>query len=434
MLIHRIYSILKQTSAKKSKEMESSSSNSQPKSPPNEIFVLFDFSCGRFYTHHSGYLRDYSDFLVARNKQPIIWVNTSADRSTLELFDGNVKAILRSNSYSHDRRDNLNKFTIDFLVNKSAKLKIAGIIRFLFLPYYLRSAVREFKTLVKLQLPIKLVIPTLDGLALRFIKKILSSYSGEVSLIAIRLTAAERRGIFGYDNAPEILRQLTLAHPDKIRIGFEVKALEAILIDHEISRKNIFWAPIPFISRKNRIISTQFASTQPIKLGFLGSARPNKGFDSIPDLLNELESNEINFNAFIQLPNFEWDGYENTLNRLNEQHSKSIKFIPSGIDKSLLNQIIGMMDLIILPYKLDTYKISGSGILFIACDYGVPLAATKNLAFTWDIEQFETGFSFANLSEFSSKIKLFNSSRYRSNISIYNEARVQSNLVFLNLE
>ena len=433
MLKYKMPLVLKNIFANQSKIVKSNSSNGQSLNSSDEIFVLFDFSCGRFYTHHSSYLQDYSDFLIANNKQPIIWVNTSADRSVLELFNCSSKAILRSNSYSHTRQDNFKNFVIDYLVNRSDKVKIASVVSFLVAPYYLRSAVSEIKTLLKLQLPIKLVVPTLDGLGLRFILKILKLYSDQISLISIRVTGAERRGIFGFDNSPEILKQLSLAYPNKIHIGFEVKAFEEILLENEILRKNIFWAPMPYISRKNGVINAKFDDGHHLKLGFLGSARPNKGFDSIPDLLNELEDHNVNFIAYIQLPNFKWPHYDITLSRLQKRHSKSIQFIAPGIDKSLLNQTIGLMDLIVLPYRLETYKIAGSGILFIACDYGVPLASTQDLALAWDIEHFKTGFLFTNASEFCSKIELLKHNQFRPNISTYNEARLQANLVFLNL-
>lgn len=425
--------LLKKIISHKLKKNILSTHNYKPWTPSDEIFILFDFSCGRFYTHHSSYLKDYMDFLVERNKKLIIWVNTSADEYILKIFEGNVKAILRSNSYSHTRQNNLRIFVIDYFVNTFGKLKIAKNLNFLLTPYYLRTAIREFRNVLNLQLPIKIVVPTLDGLGLRFLIKILKLYSDKISSISIRVIGAERKGIFGFDNSLEILRKLTFSYPNKIRIGFEVKAFETILLENKISPRNIYWAPMPYIFRKERKDNISIAESGPIKLGFLGTARPNKGFDSIPDLLMELKNNNVNFTAYIQLPYFKWDGFNFTLNQLKDQHSKSIQFISPGIDKSVLNKTIGSMDLVVLPYRLDTYKIAGSGILFIACDYNVPLAATQNLALTWDIEYFQIGFSFASASQFCSKIQSLKNNQLSSNISSYNEARIKANSVFLNL-
>jgi hypothetical protein len=58
------------------------------------LYILLDFSCGRFYTHHSSYLKDYYDFLSLRQKTVKVWVNTSADQKVMDLFGDNVSPIL----------------------------------------------------------------------------------------------------------------------------------------------------------------------------------------------------------------------------------------------------------------------------------------------------------------------------------------------------
>ena len=96
----------------------------------DELFILFDFSCGRFYTHHSSYLKDYNDFLIANNKRTHIWVNTSADKEVLDVFPGNAKSILRSNLYSHTSKDNFKLFLVDYLVNLSERFNASRILKF----------------------------------------------------------------------------------------------------------------------------------------------------------------------------------------------------------------------------------------------------------------------------------------------------------------
>jgi hypothetical protein len=87
----------------------------------------------------------------------------------------------------------------------------------------------------------------------------------------------------------------------------------------------------------------------------------------------------------------------------------------------------------VLPYKLENYQLAGSGILFLAADFKIPIAATENLAFSWDIEQFNLGFTFKNEIDFGLKLKLFFESRPELNIEKYNSARTESNLKFLRM-
>ncbi len=399
-----------------------------------EIYILFDFSCGRFYTHHSSYLKDYSDFLIANKKQTFIWVNTSADNEVLDVFSGNAKSVLRSNLYSHTSKDNLKLFFIDYIVNLSERFKISRLAKFIFEPYYLGSGIKEFKKHLQKQLPIKIIAPTLDGLGLRFIVKIMNRYHGKISLVSIRVTGAECRSIFGVSNSLEVLKKLSQKYPNKINLGFEVKALETNMKKANIQTKNIFWAPMPHILRSADIIANEpIRVDSEIRLGFLGSGRPNKGFDRIPDILDELKNKKISFKAFIQLPKFRWNDFETTLNYLNDNHSKSVIFIQSGTSKRDLDKAISDMDLIVLPYRLENYKVAGSGILFLACDFRIPIAATKDLAFSWDIEQYQIGFSFIDTIEFTNKIKELDTWALKAKIDIYNESRNQANIDFLRI-
>lgn len=407
---------------------------SSASSSSDELFIIFDFSCGRFYTHHSSYLKDYSDFLVARNKQTCVWVNTSADKQVLDIFPGNIKPILRSNLYSHTSKDNFVLYFIDYFVNLSERFKTSSIAKFLLRKYYLRSAIKEFKTHLPKHSSINIIAPTLDGLGLRFVEEILKRYHKNISLVSLRVTGAERRSVFGVPNSLELLKKLIHLYPSKIHLGFEVKALEAIMRSRGIPGKAIFWAPMPHVARSKQVSTNKSAPAVPeIRLGFLGSGRPNKGFDNIPGILDELKEKKVNFKAFVQLPKFKWSEFETTLSKLNERHSKAVIFLESGTSKLVLDQTIADMDLIVLPYRLENYKIAGSGILFLASDFGVPVAATKNLAFTWDIDQYQLGFSFIDAAEFGQRILSLKHSNYDSKINVYNEARNNANTKFLGI-
>ncbi len=412
--------------SKKISNIESSSAD--------EVFIIFDFSCGRFYTHHSSYLQDYSDFLVTKNKQTCVWVNTSADKQILDIFPGNIKPILRSNLYSHTRKDNFGLYCIDYLVNLSQRFKASGITKFLLKGYYLRPAIKEFRTHLSKQSSINIIAPTLDGLGLRFVEEILKQYHGNISLVSLRVTGAERRSVFGVPNSLEVLKRLTKLYPNKIHLGYEVSALESIMKSREILPETIYWAPMPHVVRTKQFsINKPIKANPEIRLGFLGSGRPNKGFDRIPDILDELKLKEINFKAFVQLPKFKWSEFENTLSKLNERHSQTVIFLDSGINKLVLDQTIADMDLIVLPYRLENYKIAGSGILFLACDFRIPVATTEGLAFSWDIEQYQLGFTFIDATDFCYKIQFLDRFNLQSQIDIYNEARNKANSAFLKL-
>lgn len=190
---------------------------------------------------------------------------------------------------------------------------------------------------------------------------------------------------------------------------------------------------MPHIFRRPKTYLDKELMHESITLGFLGSARPNKGFDDIPKILDSLKANNIIFTALIQLPKFEWPEFRQTYNKLQKNHLNVVKFINSSISKENLDRKISSVDLIVLPYRFHNYQLAGSGILFLAADYKVPVASTNNLAFCWDIERFKIGFTFEDESDFSFKLKYFSKSSLQSNFEHYNDSRNVANLKFLRI-
>lgn len=399
----------------------------------NEIFIIFDFSCGRFYTHHSSYLKDYEDFLTSKGKKTIVWVNSSADQEVLDLFPKNVRAILRSNLYSYTIRDGTLKFFVDYLFNLLYKIGIPNFIVSILSYYYLRSALGELRSILNQHYKVNIVAPTLDGLGLRFISSALKRYGDKLNSISLRIMGVEQRSVFGVKNSLELISSLILKYPDKIRVGYEVKAFEKVLTFNEINKANCYWAPMPYINRSRSKSLNLSLGEMPLKLGFLGAARPNKGFDFIPKILDVLKTNCIDFTAYIHLPKFTWEEFTYVKEYLGKNHGDSIIFLESGITKDHLNSYISKMNLIVLPYRLENYKLAGSGILFIACDYSVPVSSFEKLAFTWDIETFNLGFSFKNEIDFLQKLQSLDLNKTYKAIKTYNQQRHKANCMFLGL-
>jgi len=324
-------------------------------------------------------------------------------------------------------------FLVDYAVNSFSNFKIPTFVRAWLSSFYLRAAVKELRKHVNSGSTIKLLVPTLDGLGMRFIIKSLDLFQDKISLVSLRVTGAERRGIFGFNNSLEILKSLSDKYPKKINIGYEVNAYGTKLQQSNITEECIYWAPMPYILRRTETNNKEIKKDSPFKIGFLGSARPNKGFDNIPRILDSLKNLNIDFLAFIQLPEFEWVEFKITYNRLIKDHNESIQFIDGGISKKILDQTVSLVDLIALPYKPNSYQLAGSGILFLAADFKVPVAATKNLAFSWDIDKFKLGFLFEDCEDFRLSFQTFLNNSFDINIEMYNSSRVEANLKFLRI-
>jgi hypothetical protein len=393
-------------------------------------YIILDFSCGRYFTHHSAYLKDFYDFLISQGIEAEVWVNTSADLEILELFGDNVKACLRSNLYSHSMKSNFLRFLLDKLVNGGIDLKKSKVIKSLLVFIYTQSALREFKKNAKENLNLNLLFPTLDGLGLQFIKRVLNNHSNIISLVAIRVTNAETRGIFGENNSVEFLQELITLFPKKIHLGYEVEAFKYFLESKKINSDYIFWSPVPYI---NRALPAQNPRGTELKVGFIGSARKNKGFDDIPEIIFALKQNNITSHFYIQLPKYKWPEFDRTFYNLSNTFNNCITFLECATSKTSLDNLMAEMDIVILPYRKTTYQLAGSGILFLAADFNIPIASYKDLAFNWDIEFFNLGFTFSNLDELISQLSKFNKSDFLKNFKIYNARRNDATKYFLKI-
>lgn len=405
----------------------------------NVKYLIIDFSCGRFFTHHSSYLKDYESFLSKAGFVPEVWVNSSADAEVLEFIGRNTKRISASPLYYHTKESNLTRFVLNKLISVFFSNKIIAKIqpdilerlKSLVANVYLFVAYRELNRLSREFEKVRIVFPTLDALGLRFSAKILGNPKFNVDLISLRLTGAEKRGSLSITNGELVLKSLCKKFPGKIRIGYEVKSYEKRLLDFGVNSNVTYWAPMPHIERISNLNTTTTNATVKYRIGFLGSARKNKGFDEIPSMLASIISAGIDFQAFIQLPKFEWFQGNKTITRLNSEFKNYITFVPSASSKELIDNTIASMDLLILPYTVADYKYAGSGILFIASDFKVPVVTNSKMAFAWDIENFGIGITYNDNIEIPQTLVKCHSKKTSELIDSYNIARNLANKQFL---
>lgn len=402
-----------------------------------EIYIVLDFSCGRFYTHHSSYLNDYATFIKNKGKEVVCWVNTSADDETLASINHKTKKCIRSIMYGYQRHKNPLNYLIDkslnvsfkFLKNKINQSTYQVLIKFIS-KFYLLSAK---KNLIHLSLEydeLNLVFPTLDALGFRLIEDLDKMKNLKIGKIAVRITGAEKRGIFEIGNIEkEISYFQAQGLLQNLRIGYEVKNYENIFLDAKIKRDSIFWAPMPTI-RRTVGVKNKNLHNDVIKLGFLGGARKNKGFDEIPLILNELIKEDISFQAVVQKPIFSWLESENTIKDLQNLNPSQIQFLEGGISRNELENLMLTCDLLVLPYSEEAYKQAGSGILYLAADLHIPIACNRQVAFSWDVLEFGIGILLENnklnisslekIRDFEEKILKYNAERDRVNSKFLN--------------
>lgn len=380
------------------------------------LFVIIDFSCSREYTHHLSYIRSYAEFIKNSGIDVQVWVNRSADKTVLkQLNQFNVLPILDSPDYGYEFNANPLRYAIDRVVSSVVSMssayfseKFVETIRVKVARFYFLRANRELKSLLSANIETILFFPSMDGIGLRFIGSCVTKNYSVHSYVA-RTLNIESRGVLGISDPlakySEILRKVKLKN---FYIGYETD----IVRDHfrlHISKSNLIWAPIP--PRDLQPVKRVLNKSKDVNftIGFIGSARKNKGFDLIPKILEGLKKSKIEFKAIIQLANFEWDEYPLTCKSLSE-YTDQIEFLDGGCSENQILDALNQIDFLVMPYSVKSYKKSGSGILFQAADLGIPILATDGVGFDWDLKKYSIGFTFKTLTELVNTLKTLENS------------------------
>lgn len=404
-------------------------------------YILIDFSCSKHFSHNWTYLLGFGKFIEQGSQAASVeyWINRAADRRKGFSAGSQVQSFLLSPIYGYSRSRNLLRWTIDQFFERGNNL----LVRLNWLPsakrlflglatvYYTQSAVRALRIRYKKSDDIVLIFPSIDGLGLHFLKRCLRKRV-PINKVVIRTLQAERRGMFSIPDLVPFVENLVLNSPDMdIRIGFEVARVGEILRKSSKTSSQIFWSPIPSYQEISWRDSKKSDST--MRIGFLGAARKLKGFENVPRIIQSLVSSGKKFEFYLQLAAEEWEGYQDILRNLRELGVEII-FLEGGCSDDLLLQTISKLDCLILPYFVEEYRNAGSGLLFHAADFGVPVISMHGVGFDWDIQQYSLGVLCNSSEEIPNQVILLDCEQYRDSIDNYNLARNEITAALLNFE
>ena len=398
--------------------------------------IILDFSCSKFYTHNSSYIDSYGLFVQNNNLSNDIeyWISKAANNHV--RFSGKAKIfkILRSPLYGYERRQNYLYWFFDRVINIFFERFVCKLPKFMsslliimVSNLYMKGAISRVKILNSQGHKIMLILPAADALSIRFIQRCLE-IGIEITSVSLRILNAEKRGIFRIENVGSFLSKLVIRFPScTFSVGYEVDSVGKSLLNYQSLTESIYWAPLP--------VNKKLKPLQPnkvIRIGFIGSARKLKGFDLIPEILNRLDADGVPYKASVQLANKSWYGYEETLKKLNKKHP-NINYLAAGLPLEKIIKSIRLLDLIIMPYDLQQYYQTGSGILYQASECFVPTISSSGVGFEWDIKSFKIGSTFNMIDEIAHLVNKENIKTWKKNLAQYNLARTQANLEFLKI-
>jgi hypothetical protein len=242
----------------------------------------------------------------------------------------------------------------------------------------------------------------------------------------LRLIGSQQRGLLSSGNETDLLRAAMRQNPEGVRIGYETFPYRDYLQADGFESTNLYWSPFP---------SEEIALTEKpkelLKLGFLGSAKERKGFETIPSILSAISHKYSKIEFIIQEAAYPWIGYKMAHQILLA--NPHVSLLPGELSDKDLTQYISSCDLIILPYEPDSYALAASAILYHAADLHVPVMCPEGVGFAEEIKKYNVGLVYRDFrvySDFPATIEKILGIKKLDFIR-YNEARDSNNKIFL---
>ena len=373
----------------------------------SNYYLLLDFNASKRFSHHWDYMDKYKSFLENANVHYEIWIPKNADSEISISLGVQARGVLRSNVYGYEREHDFFQWIVEKMINfilislvRKLPENLAEIFKHYLSFFYIYRPYRRIKKMQKRYGKITLVFPTTDSLAIRLLDLCLSK-GVLIYGASLRTIGVESKDGFSIKKVENKFLELIYNHPKcNVILGFETIPYMNILIDNGIPKSRIAWAPVPHEKNTNLPKSNNKIFT----IGFLGTARPNKGFESIPYLINALTSKGIQFHVLAQKAVYPWQSYTKALDTLLNTFS-NVEIIPANLSDHQFQKVFSGIDLLVLPYKIENYIVAGSGLLFTAADLHIPTLAKKGVAFSWDISEYNLGFLYSDIDEFVKSVE-----------------------------
>lgn len=405
-------------------------------------YAIVDFGAKEMFTHHIPLIRMYSNMIKAKDYDLTLYLPQYANKIAFKDTYGEKKFVLNSNVFGPTRKENfplyfLFYFMEIFFLNSLKKNSKVGIwartifkIILCIKPYIqITFSLKNYKK--KGLEEIHILFPTADTLSIMFGRIIQFRYRTLKINLLFRMVGSESRGSLATGNEILDLNKLIAIYPDQIKVGWETHGYRDYLLKTGIPAEVLFWSPWP--SNSNYDDTTKKGINDILVLGFLGMAKERKGFDLIPKILQDLISKNIAFKAIAQATIYPWAQYFETLEILKSTFCGVVEILPPVLTDFELDSTIAGIDLMILPYDVNSYSINASGLLYLSADHGREVLSFKKVGFAWEIEDHDIGFTFSEISEISDLIVKIIENRKLDSIIKYNDNRHEATLQFLSL-
>lgn len=391
------------------------------------IFVVLDYSASKVFTHHWKSIETFCNLLTEDSREYMVLVPKYAEKSLFGSRE-NVERTLISTDFGPSFREMPSiKISNELIKRYLPKLPIIirNKVRKLLLAIYTRDFRKKLVRLCANHERVTVLVPSVEPLS---VFSFLALHNKKIPNLEwrLRLIGSQERGLLSGGNETELLQTAVNQNPRGVRIGYETFPYQMFLQQKGFQATLMHWSPFP--SEKQELGKE---IRELFRLGFLGSAKERKGFESIPSIVDAITSDCSNVQFLVQEAVYPWKEYSDSHQKLSTKHH--VKMLPSALSDRDLTNYVSKCDLIILPYDPESYALAASAILYHAADLHVPVMCPEGVGFAKEIEEFKIGLVYKNFSIFSNFPETLAQIKgiIKSNYTLYNEARDESNRKFL---
>jgi len=390
-------------------------------------FILIDFNCSNEYTHQWSSIAAYCSLLSRYKSDVEVWLPKGASKNIIERLSDNARVgcFLRSPQYYNakfltDPIGYLVGKLVQLVFKKKSRLSQNKGIRNTVTNFYLKDLLKKINQ-INPEENTTIVFPTLDYLGLETVRRIVLELP-EIK-VYIRRMGLEARHPLAKGDEFQLLQELVNENENlNVTLGIPTEALFHATRAKSKFPEMVTWSPLPPAPRA-RSLQFNDHTNRIINIGFPGTAKSSKGYDSIPDIAIKLKSEKINFRFIVQQANFEWATYQSSRMRIRELIGEDFLEYDRVLSIEHYENLFDLYDVIFLPYKVEEYANADSGILYEAANWGIPVICSNGLGFSTEAFEYGIGLDPNSFDSFSELFEFMKGKELSSKIFEYNNAR-----------
>lgn len=272
----------------------------------------------------------------------------------------------------------------------------------------------------------RFIFPNADHLTTKSLLKFLrQNLSEDLPSVGLRfINVMENNGIPKLQNSSSLFRFLQRFRSKgfKIDVTAETDGYRAY-IGQFVTGVSVCEYPQNLEISKKRIVRSK---SKLLKLGSLGSARPDKGFSALGGLIPRLLAfKDKEIEILVQEATQSW-GYEYDTTLASLRNYSQIRFLPGYLTHEEMSNSIKECDVLLMPYDIGIYEFRGSAMLFEAADLGIPMLVPSKTGLGEVVRKFGLGATFNSEADVLMALKVLlqvDSKTLKNRFSSYNLQR-----------